>query len=79
MVGWWEVEGVQVSRARQSWVSCCEVDLLLSFVVRHQLLEVQLAGVEHPGHPLHQLLTPQLIPQLIHLLLPTLLLHGLVN
>ena len=73
-MGRWEIEGVQVSRARQSWVSCCEVNLLLSIVVRHQLLELQLAGVEHAGHPVHQLLALQLI----HLLLPALL-HGLVD
>ena len=69
-----EVEGVKMSRARQSWIFSCEVNLLLSIVVRHQLLEAQLASVEHAGHPVHQLLALQLI----HLLLPALL-HGLVD
>ena len=75
-MGGWEVKGVQMSRSRQIWVFCCEVNLLLSIVVRHQLLEVQLAGVEHAGHPAHQLLTLQLIHLL---LLIALLLHGLVD
>ena len=75
-MGGWEVEGVQVSRSRQSWIFCCEVNLLLSIVVRHQLLEAQLASVEHAGHPVHQLLTLQLIHLL---LLIALLLHGLVD
>ena len=71
----WKVEGVEVSRPRwESWISCCEENLLLGIVVPHQLLQPQLAGVEHAGHPVDQLLTQLVLPLLLLLLL-----HGLVN
>ena len=72
--GWmerWKVEGVQVRRTRLRWISCREVNLLLGVVVRYQLLEPQVVGVEDAGHPVHQLFT-----QIVHHLL---LLQGLVN
>ena len=47
-----------MGRPRESWICCCEVDLLHLLVEPHQLLEPQLTGVEDTGHPVDQLFLP---------------------
>ena len=47
-----------MGRPRESWICCCEVDLLHLIVEPHQLLEPQLTGVEDTGHPVDQLFLP---------------------